>query len=124
VTVRLRPSEAARSTAGLPPGQVSSISTADLAHGDGFPVLDGYGLLVSESPAPQAAPQVHAAPVLDDGPHLSYAVQWVLFALVAVGGWWTFLRREAEEAAEAGGGPGGSAGRPDRPDRAPTPAGG
>jgi cytochrome oxidase assembly protein ShyY1 len=39
--------------------------------------------------------------VLDDGPHLSYAVQWVLFALVAIGGWWTFLRREAEESGAA-----------------------
>jgi cytochrome oxidase assembly protein ShyY1 len=118
VTVRLRPSEPDRSTEGLPPGQVSSISTADVSRGAGYPVLDAYGLLVTEGPPPASAPQVHAAPVLDDGPHLSYAVQWVLFALVAVGGWWTFLRREAEEATA------GSPDAPDKPDKAPTPASG
>jgi cytochrome oxidase assembly protein ShyY1 len=98
VVARLQPSEPSRSTEGLPPGQVSSLATSDLARGDGYRVLDGYVRLTSESPAPADAPAVHADPVLDDGPHLSYAVQWVLFALVAVGGWWTFLRREAEEA--------------------------
>ncbi len=123
VTVRLQPSEPARPTHGLPPGQVSSISAGDVARGDGYPVLDGYGLLVSETPVPPTAPQLHAGPVLDDGPHLSYAVQWVLFALVAVGGWWTFLRREAEEAAGTSGG-GDAPGEAGRPDKAPTAAGG
>jgi cytochrome oxidase assembly protein ShyY1 len=98
VVARIQPSEPARPTEGLPAGQVSSLSTGDLARGDGYPVLDGYLRLTSESPAPSSGPTVHADPVLDDGPHLSYAVQWVLFALVAIGGWWTFLRREAEEA--------------------------
>jgi cytochrome oxidase assembly protein ShyY1 len=98
VVARLEPSDPARPTEGLPPGQLSSLSTSDLSRGDGYPVLDGYLRLTSESPAPDSAPAMHADPVLDDGPHLSYAVQWVLFALVAVGGWWTFLRREAEEA--------------------------
>ena len=101
VVARLQPSEASRSTEGLPAGQVSSLATGDLSRGDGYRVLDGYLRLTSESPAPASAPAVHGDPVLDDGPHLSYAVQWVLFALVAVGGWWTFLRREAEEAATA-----------------------
>ncbi len=117
VVARLMPSEPGHSTEGLPAGQVTSITTSDLARGDGYRVLDGYGLLVSEQPAPQTAPAVHAAPVLDDGPHLSYAVQWVLFALVAVAGWWTFLRREAEEAADTGD-------AADSPDKTPSPAGG
>jgi cytochrome oxidase assembly protein ShyY1 len=101
VVARLQPPEPSRPTEGLPPGQVSSLSTADLSRGDGYPVLDGYLRLTAETPAPGDAPAVHADPVLDDGPHLSYAVQWVLFALVAIGGWWTFLRREAEESSAA-----------------------
>ena len=98
VVARLEPSDPPRPTDDLPPGQVSSLNTGDVSRGDGYPVLDGYLRLTSESPVPPGAPAVHADPVLDDGPHLSYAVQWVLFALVAIGGWWTFLRREAEEA--------------------------
>ena len=100
VTARLLPSEPSRPAGGLPPGQVLSISTQDLAHTLPYPALNAFAVLTSESPGPGTAPQVRAAPVLDDGPHLSYAVQWVLFAIVGIGGWWTFLRREAEEEAE------------------------
>jgi cytochrome oxidase assembly protein ShyY1 len=34
-------------------------------------------------------------PELSDGPHLSYAVQWFLFATIAVVGYVVLLRREA-----------------------------
>lgn len=37
---------------------------------------------------------------VDEGRNISYAVQWLLFALVAIGGWYFFLRREAREEAE------------------------
>ncbi|MBI1350815.1 MAG: hypothetical protein GC156_06835 [Actinomycetales bacterium] len=37
---------------------------------------------------------------MDEGRNISYAVQWLLFALVAIGGWFFFLRREAREDAE------------------------
>jgi cytochrome oxidase assembly protein ShyY1 len=100
VTARLAPSEPARPAGGLPPGQVLSISTHDLGRALPYPALDAFAVLTSELPTPAGAPVVRAAPVLDDGPHLSYAVQWVLFAMVGIGGWWTFLRREAEEEAE------------------------
>lgn len=118
VVGRLQPSEPSRPTEGLPTGQVMSLSTADVSKGDGYQVLDGYLMLVSETPAPSSAPAVHADPVLDDGPHLSYAVQWVLFAAVAIGGWWTFLRREAEEAAQGTEAP---ADAEPSPERAETP---
>lgn len=36
-------------------------------------------------------------PEIDEGQNISYAVQWLLFALVAMGGWFIFLRREAME---------------------------
>ena len=37
-------------------------------------------------------------PEPDDLQNISYAVQWLLFAAVAIGGWYFFLRREAKEA--------------------------
>jgi surfeit locus 1 family protein len=36
-------------------------------------------------------------PVLDDGPHLSYAGQWFIFALIGVGGYLLVLRRRSRE---------------------------
>ena len=36
-------------------------------------------------------------PVIDEGRNVSYAIQWLLFAAVAIGGWLFFLRREARE---------------------------
>jgi cytochrome oxidase assembly protein ShyY1 len=119
ITARLLPSEPSRPTGGLPAGQVLAISTTDVGHLLPYQPLAAFAVLTAESPTPHGAPTVRLGPVLDDGPHLSYAVQWVLFALVAVGGWWTFLRREAEEAAELTG-----AGRPALDDHADTdPAG-
>ncbi len=31
----------------------------------------------------------------DDGPHLSYAIQWFVFTICAGAGWWLAVRRSA-----------------------------
>ena len=41
------------------------------------------------------------APAIDETQNISYALQWLVFAGVAITGWWFFLRREAREDAEA-----------------------
>ena len=41
-------------------------------------------------------------PEVDEGQNISYAVQWLLFAGVAMAGWFFFLQREAREDAMAG----------------------
>jgi cytochrome oxidase assembly protein ShyY1 len=38
----------------------------------------------------------------DEIQNVSYAVQWLLFAAVAIGGWFYFLRRESKEMDESG----------------------
>ena len=38
--------------------------------------------MVSEDPAPQTRPASFAAPSEDPGPYLSYAIQWILFAIM------------------------------------------
>lgn len=100
VVARLRPGEAPRPAADLPARQVLAIDPEALAGELGYPVVDGYGELVSEQPAPEAAPTPVEEPSVSPGPHLSYAVQWVLFALLAVGGWIVLVRREVLAARE------------------------
>ena len=78
--------------------------------------LSGLPLGMIPAPAPAVLP-VHATapgylqltapmqpnlqpletPEIDEGQNVSYAVQWILFAVVAVVGWFIFLRREAAD---------------------------
>ncbi|WP_251440187.1 MULTISPECIES: SURF1 family cytochrome oxidase biogenesis protein [unclassified Microbacterium] len=86
VIARLRPAEPLPpSGRGAPEGQVPSINLALVADkiGDGAAVDTGaYGELVSESPAPATRPHAFEAPSDDPGPFLSYAIQWILFAIM------------------------------------------
>lgn len=84
VVVRLRPGEQAPASGrGAPEGQVPTIhlpAIAEIVSGD---VITGaYGRLVSEDPAPDQSLGGFDSPTDDPGPHLSYAIQWVLFALM------------------------------------------
>jgi cytochrome oxidase assembly protein ShyY1 len=91
VTVRLRPGEPLPSSGrSAPEGQVPTIHlplVADMvatggAADIGVVETGAYGLLVSEDPAPASAPAAIDPPSEDPGPHLSYAVQWILFAVM------------------------------------------
>ncbi|HWM17998.1 MAG TPA: SURF1 family protein [Microbacterium sp.] len=88
VVVRLRDAEQLPASGrSAPEGQVPSINpqlvasmldpevAADLE-------LSAYGVMESEDPAPATRPSAFAAPSEDPGPHLSYAVQWILFAIM------------------------------------------
>jgi cytochrome oxidase assembly protein ShyY1 len=52
-----------------------------------------YILLQGQQPA-QAQPETVAPPGFDDGPHLSYAIQWFSFATIAVVGCVVLLVRD------------------------------
>ncbi|MFJ4038703.1 SURF1 family protein [Microbacterium sp. NPDC090007] len=86
VEVRLRPGEAAPSSGrGADPGQVPTINLGLVAEQTG-PIEPGaYGLIMSETPAPASAPFTVDPPSDDPGPYLSYAVQWILFAVMGFG---------------------------------------
>ncbi|MEV8272869.1 SURF1 family protein [Microbacterium sp. NPDC077184] len=88
VVVRLRPEEAAPTSGrSAPEGQVPTINV-DLIGGELSPaaadaLIGGvYGILVSETPAVADTPAALPSPSQDPGPHLSYAIQWILFALM------------------------------------------
>jgi cytochrome oxidase assembly protein ShyY1 len=111
VTGRLQQSETKGNTgirdvtAGLPTGQISLINTAALATTTGLQLRGGYAEVITSKPADSSQITPVDAPSLDEGPYLSYWFQWWLFGVIAIGGWVTIIRREAQhrdrEAAEA-----------------------
>lgn len=78
---------------GLPAGMVPQAAPAYLPTSGDY---DGY-LQVAEASPPSAELTPVPRETVDDSRNVSYAVQWILFAIVAVVGWFVFLRREARE---------------------------
>ena len=120
VTVRLRPGEAIPASGrSAPDGQVPTINLSLAADAVSSATADAmelsaYGVLVSEDPAAENTPNALESPSEDPGPHLSYAIQWILFAAMG----FIFIgyvirterrhrREDAEDAADQ---------RPDAPD--------
>jgi cytochrome oxidase assembly protein ShyY1 len=63
-----------------------------------YPVYPVFVQLQQSDPVqPGPDPEVLPEPVLDDGPHLSYAVQWFIFSTIAVFGYPLILRRAARQ---------------------------
>lgn len=78
---------------GLPDQVVSRMSVEELsAFGS---AQDRVLQLIQSNPPEDLLPV--PLPVIDEGQNISYAIQWILFALVALGGWFIFLRREARD---------------------------
>jgi surfeit locus 1 family protein len=63
----------------------------------GYPVADVYIVQSPDSAAP-ASPRRLEPPALDDGPHLSYAIQWFAFAVIALVGAAALLGRRGSAA--------------------------
>jgi surfeit locus 1 family protein len=61
-----------------------------------YPLVPAYLELLTTDPSP-AAPQPELVPplVLDEGPHLSYAIQWFFFSALAIAGWVLAMRHSA-----------------------------
>lgn len=105
VVARMRPAELP-SERDAPPGQTLTISPAGLAESvgeasggvlDAGEVIGGaYGVLASESPVPAEPLEAAPRPAVDEGPHLSYAMQWVVFALMGLVGFVVLARRTAQ----------------------------
>lgn len=84
VVVRLRPGERLPASGrGAPEGQVPTIHLPTIADRvEPALITSAYGQLVSEDPRADAALGGFASPTDDPGPHLSYAIQWILFAIM------------------------------------------
>lgn len=107
----LQPSqERGRLGATDPEGKLDVLARADVerfAEQVGYPVRPAYlQLETSDPPEPERAegePVLVAlgAPTPDEGPHLSYAVQWFTFTTIAVVGYGLLLRKVAIDQAKA-----------------------
>jgi cytochrome oxidase assembly protein ShyY1 len=96
VTARLQQSETVLPGRVAPSGQISEINlptVASMVHLSNV-YTGAYGLLASETPKPSSRPVAAAEPVIDNGPFLSYAIQWILFALAGFAGLGWALRQE------------------------------
>ena len=60
-------------------------------------MLPFYVELESSTPADAGGPTPIPLPDLDDGPHLSYAFQWFIFATLAVIGWVVVVRKSGRD---------------------------
>ncbi|MEO6114974.1 MAG: SURF1 family protein [Pseudolysinimonas sp.] len=97
VVVRLQQSEPVLPGRSAPHGQIPEINAAKVAAAAGTAgqtYTGAYGLLASETPSPADRPAAVQEPVIDEGPHLSYAIQWIVFAALAFFGLIWAYRRE------------------------------
>ncbi|WP_411720965.1 SURF1 family protein [Mycetocola sp.] len=84
VTARLKPGEPALQGRSAAEGQIATVELSQFDDRLDTPVYTGaYGLMASETPAPvDARPLPALKPELDEGSHLSYALQWIVFGLL------------------------------------------
>jgi cytochrome oxidase assembly protein ShyY1 len=124
VSARLKAGEqqiAGRTSSGT---EFATIDLDELAARVGEPTYTGaYGILVQSGADASEPPIALPRPVRDEGPHLSYALQWFVFALmgfVALG-WFANQERKllAADAAERSGTPRRPAAEPKRPPKSP-----
>jgi cytochrome oxidase assembly protein ShyY1 len=80
-----------------PGGQLTSINLPEIKELTDFDVEQGFYLrMVTESPSESSYPQPLSRPVLDEGNHLSYAVQWIIFAVMGFFALFWAIRQEQE----------------------------
>lgn len=95
IVARLKPGEPTIAGRSAPEGQVATINLPAIADLLDVPTYTAaYGLLDSEDPAAAQRPAAYPRPAADEGPHLSYAFQWVVFGVLAFIGLFWAVRRE------------------------------
>ena len=109
ITGVLIPGQPAADTPASPalPSLVRSIDPDALATGLPYRLLPTYLLLDTQDP-PQTEdlPRPGALPDLTEGPHLSYAIQWFVFATIALVGYGVLSVRDRREGRASAGGAG------------------
>jgi cytochrome oxidase assembly protein ShyY1 len=76
----------------LPINQVNNI---DFKYFD-FEIANDFYLQLAKSSPMDNQVAIIPLPELSNGPHLSYAIQWILFALLLPIGWYVLLKNESK----------------------------
>jgi cytochrome oxidase assembly protein ShyY1 len=80
---------------GLPAGQVDRVAVAELVNRWPYPLITGFVVQQTQTPATGPVPAPVPAPTIDPGldlQNLSYAIQWWLFAGLGLFFWWRVVR--------------------------------
>lgn len=98
VQIRLRSGESSLNRDPVD-GQLASIDLLELSNRLGTKQLelDFYGRVVSEFPSEEIIPTTMPAPPLSEGNHLSYAFQWILFGIMAIGALLWAIKNERQQ---------------------------
>ena len=83
-------------TSAFGPRVIRRASRSEIAAKVPYPVAP-YLLIVTSDSSGREHPARREAPVLDEGSHRSYAIQWFSFAVIALGGAAAVVFREREE---------------------------
>lgn len=97
VVARLKAGEPVLEGRGAPAGtnQIATINLEQVGErlGSDAVYTGAFGLVASQDPEPASTPITPLKPEPDEGPHLSYALQWYVFALLAfIGLGWALLQ--------------------------------
>ena len=96
ITARLVPSEQ-KIERDAPEGQVANMFLPSISEATGLKIdASWYLVMQSESVAKKTAPQPLLRPTTDEGNHLSYAIQWIIFGILAFAVLVWAIRREYE----------------------------
>lgn len=98
VIARVRPAEPTLDRS-APAGQLATINISALVRAEGIKdriFSKVYARVASESVPVAVNPKPLAKPELDEGNHLSYALQWIMFALMAIAALYWGIKKERE----------------------------
>ena len=98
IVARLMPSEQTIDGRSAPEGQIATINVPTLATWitfDSMTTYQNFFARIDTESVPSTMGVPWERPVLDEGPHLSYALQWYVFAVMGFIGYGWALRREA-----------------------------
>ncbi len=106
VDARLQQDEGPLPGRTAPAGEIPSIDLKAVAQRTGAATFTGaYGQVRSETPAAALGGLERLTPTVDtgvdEGTHLSYAIQWILFAAIAFGALGWSIRRDLRDAGDA-----------------------
>jgi len=81
---------------------VHAVAIPALSEHTGRPLAPLYLLLDAQEPSQSGGlPEPAPLPAREEGPHMSYAIQWFSFALIALVGYGVLARRDRRRSAEA-----------------------